>query len=181
MGIDAQLACQLIGARGLVEGKQNALMLGRQKFHIKGKYRRHVRRTLRAAGLHPDIPGYEQPDGFAETFLRKIGYPTPLSLDASPYESCDLTHDMNEPLPADLRERFDIIIDGGTLEHVFNTPQALDNVFHMLREGGSSSRSTGSPAGRGTGSTSSAPSWSGATGRMRAAASCMTAPPCPMT
>lgn len=136
MGIDAQLAAQLVKARGLVAGKETALMLGRQKFHIKGKYRRYVRRTLMAEGLDPDIPDYEQPDGFAETFLRMIGYPAALSLDASPYEDCDLTHDMNEPVPGALRDRFDVIIDGGTLEHVFNTPQALDNVFHMLRPGG---------------------------------------------
>ena len=136
MGIDAQLASQLVAARGLVEGKENCVMLGRQKFHIKGKFRRYVRQRLRQAGLTPDIPEYEQEDGFSETFLRKIGFPEPMSLDASPYENCDLTHDMNEPLPDDLRGRFDVIIDGGTLEHVYNTPQALDNVFHMLRPGG---------------------------------------------
>ncbi len=136
MGIDAQLAGQLIAARDLVAGKQSCVMLGRQKFHIKGKFRRHVRRALRRAGLSADISEYEQEDGFAETFLRKIGYPDPVSLDASAYEGCELTHDLNEPLPDTLRDRFDVIIDGGTLEHVYNTPQALDNVFHMLRPGG---------------------------------------------
>lgn len=136
MGIDAQLAGQLIVARHLAVGKESCVMLGRQKFHIKGKFRRHLRQQLRKAGLGPDIPDYEQPDGFAETFLKRVGYPAPLSLDASAYENCDLTHDMNEPLPDDLRDRFDVIIDGGTLEHVYNTPQALDNVFHMLRPGG---------------------------------------------
>lgn len=136
LGIDAQFASQLIAARGLVEGKRDCVMLGRQKFDIKGKFRRHVRQQLRRAGLDPDIPGYQQEDGFAETFLRKIGYPEPKSLDASAYENCDLTHDLNEPVPDHLRACFDVIIDGGTLEHVFNAPQALDNVFHMLRPGG---------------------------------------------
>lgn len=136
MGIDAQLATQLIAARGLVEGKKTGLMLGRQKFHIKGKYRRFVRQNLRRAGFDPAIPEYEQEDGFSETFLDKIGYPKMKSLDASAYENCDLTHDLNEPLPKSLRSKFDVIIDGGTLEHVYNTPQALDNVFHMLKRGG---------------------------------------------
>lgn len=136
MGIDAQLASQLIAARGLVAGRQGCVMLGRQKFHIKGKFRRFVRQRLRQAGLDPEIAAYEQEDGFAETFLRQLGYPEPRSLDASAYENCDLTHDLNEPLPDELRARFDVIIDGGTLEHVFNAPRALDNVFHMLRPGG---------------------------------------------
>jgi len=136
MGIDAQLASQLVAARGLVADKENCVMLGRQRFHIKGKHRRYVRRTLMAAGLNPDIPEYEQADGFAESFLTKIGYPEPRSLDASDYEKCDMVHDLNEPVPEDMRDRFDVIIDGGTLEHVYNTPQALDNVFHMLRAGG---------------------------------------------
>ena len=136
MGIDAQLASQLIAARELVAGKRTAVMLGRQGFRIKGKYRRYVRQALRRAGLNPSIADYQQQDGFSETFLTKIGYPEVLSLDASPYENADLTHDLNEPLTDDLRDRFDVIIDGGTIEHVFNTPQALDNVFHMLRKGG---------------------------------------------
>jgi len=136
MGIDAQLACQLIAARDLVAGKENMLMLGRQGLGIQGKYRPQVRRALRRAGLDLRIPDCAQEDGYAETFLRRIGFPEPLSLDATAYEDCDLTHDLNEPVPEALRDRFDVILDGGTLEHVYNTPQALDNVFHMLREGG---------------------------------------------
>ena len=58
------------------------------------------------------------------------------SMDFSDYESCDHTHDLNDPVPKELKGRFDVIVDGGTIEHVFNTSQALDNVFHMLKDDG---------------------------------------------
>ena len=89
-----------------------------------------------AEGLDPDIPNYEQEDGYSEKFFEMIGYPKMRSLDASDYEQCDVVHDLNDPLPAKLRSKYDVIIDGGSLEHVFNAPQALDNVFHMLKPGG---------------------------------------------
>ena len=136
MGIDAAFGIKLIETQPLVAGKLSSVMLGRQGLRVGPKGRRFFRRALRAAGLEVDYSLYRQDDGFAETFLEKIGYPPTKSLDYSDYEACDFTHDLNEPIPAKLRRKFDVIIDGGTIEHVFNTPQALDNVFHMLKDDG---------------------------------------------
>jgi SAM-dependent methyltransferase len=38
--------------------------------------------------------------------------------------------------PDTLAEKFDLVFNGGTLEHVFHLPNALANVSRMLREGG---------------------------------------------
>lgn len=58
------------------------------------------------------------------------------AMDASPYEEADVVHDLNTPVGPDQFERFDTIIDGGTLEHVYNVPVALDSLMRMLRVGG---------------------------------------------
>ena len=136
MGVDTRFAMELITDQHLVAGKKNAVMLGRQGFVVKPRHFTYLRRRMKAHGLMADPNEFAGPDGFAEPFFDRIGYPPIQSMDFSSYEGCDIVQDLNEP-PADaLRESFDVIIDGGTIEHVFNTPQALDTVFHMLRPGG---------------------------------------------
>jgi hypothetical protein len=43
---------------------------------------------------------------------------------------------MNLPIPDHLRNKFSVVYDGGTLEHVFNVPQALKNCMEMTQVGG---------------------------------------------
>src|SRR5690348_10401159 len=40
------------------------------------------------------------------------------SMDISDYEQAAIVHDLNYPVPQNLHEKFDLVIDGGTLEHV---------------------------------------------------------------
>ena len=45
--------------------------------------------------------------------------------------------DMNRSdVPANLVGRFDVIYDGGTIEHAFHLPNLMNNIFTMLRPGG---------------------------------------------
>jgi hypothetical protein len=44
--------------------------------------------------------------------------------------------DLNEPLPADLRDRFDFVIDTGTCEHCFNVGMAFRNACEAVGPGG---------------------------------------------
>lgn len=136
MGIDCAFALQLLGVMQLVKGKTSAVMLGRQSLSVRQGHRKYLRRELAARNMSPNYKDYLQKDGFAETFLENLGFPEMQSMDCSEYEYCDITHDLNDPVPENLRNKFDVVIDGGTIEHVFNTPQALDNVFHMLAPGG---------------------------------------------
>ncbi|MDU8945829.1 class I SAM-dependent methyltransferase [Ovoidimarina sediminis] len=136
MGIDAAIALQLIANRDLFKKRKSGLMLGRQSLRVPPKHRGRIRRAMRTAELSCDLEDLFQKDGYAETFTSAIGLPPLQALDASDYEGSNLVHDLNYPIGDDLRGRFDFILDGGTLEHVFNAPQALDNVFSMLSEGG---------------------------------------------
>jgi len=53
------------------------------------------------------------------------------------YEGADIVHDMNEEIPINQEQKYDVIIDGGTLEHIFNFPVAITNCMKMLKTGGS--------------------------------------------
>ncbi len=57
-------------------------------------------------------------------------------LDHSDYEGAQTIVDLNEPIAPALESSYDFIIDGGTLDNVFNPPQALMNLSRMLKPGG---------------------------------------------
>jgi hypothetical protein len=76
--------------------------------------------------------------GYADAFLHEaVGVERLHALDASDYEGATVLHDLNRPLPKELEQRFDAVIDGGTLEHIFDVPAALRAYMGMLRVGGS--------------------------------------------
>jgi len=61
------------------------------------------------------------------------------SYDFSDYEGATFTHDFNKPLPSNLtgpEYLYDTIIDSGSIEHIFNVPQALKNISNMCKIGG---------------------------------------------
>lgn len=74
-------------------------------------------------------------DGYCEEFLRQVGARDITSIDASGYERASIVHDMNLPIGSELRRRFSVLIDGGTLEHIFNFPVAIRNCMEMLDNG----------------------------------------------
>ena len=74
---------------------------------------------------------------YGNGLLRAAGARDVTVIDASAYEGADVIHDMNQPVGEDLHERFDQVIDGGSLEHIFRPDQALANEMRMVRVGGS--------------------------------------------
>ena len=72
-----------------------------------------------------------------ETLFKSIGFSQVSVLDYSSFEGAEFEFDLNDAaLPTHLENRFDAIIDHGTMEHVFHIPNALNNIFRMLRVGG---------------------------------------------
>jgi SAM-dependent methyltransferase len=58
-------------------------------------------------------------------------------MDIDEYEGADHLFDLNQPeCPSGLHSKFDLIVDGGSLEHCFNLPNALNSIGTMLRENG---------------------------------------------
>jgi SAM-dependent methyltransferase len=73
---------------------------------------------------------------YADKFFRFLGAKEITSVDRSNFEDATLLHDLNERFPENLRGQFDLVMDGGTLEHIFNYPVALRNCLELLRVGG---------------------------------------------
>lgn len=111
-------------------------MLGRQGFQVETQFRRRYEAALQKAGRPGNRFDYLQDDGYSETLFAKLGFGKIESLDMSDFEGATILHDLNAPVPKALEQQFDLIFDGGTIEHVFNVPTALANVFRMLRPGG---------------------------------------------
>jgi SAM-dependent methyltransferase len=57
-------------------------------------------------------------------------------MDVSAYEKATIIQDLNQPWPDSLRERFSLVIDAGTLEHVFNFPVAIRSIMEAIAPGG---------------------------------------------
>ncbi len=71
-----------------------------------------------------------------KTFFAALGLDEVVTADISDYEGVDRLLDLNEPLPEELRGRFDLVFDGGTIQHVFHLPNLLASVHQALRPGG---------------------------------------------
>ena len=72
-----------------------------------------------------------------ETMFRMLGFrPDQIhTLDVDDYEHAELIFDLNKPVGSAFGE-FDLILDLGTLEHVFDVRQALWNLGDLCRAGG---------------------------------------------
>ncbi|WP_406870545.1 class I SAM-dependent methyltransferase [Thioclava sp. 'Guangxiensis'] len=115
------------------------LMLGRQRWIGS---RRGASAELFAEMMTAHLPQLSEADLqdsssiYCETFFRQLGFTSVDSMDISDFEGASIIHDLSQPLPDTLRERFDVIYDGGTCEHIFDLPAAYRNLDAMLRPGG---------------------------------------------
>lgn len=70
-------------------------------------------------------------------FFRMIGFTDLVSIDASAFESADVVFDLNRTdIAAAVPGQFDLVLDCGTIEHVFHVPNVLRNIYDLTRPGG---------------------------------------------
>jgi SAM-dependent methyltransferase len=90
--------------------------------------------NLRAIHNRPDVQIVPTLSSFLPALIKK---PVDLTVfDFTQYEGSEVCHDLNFRTPEEYDGRFDLIVDYGTCEHIFNIAQALINVLTMLRTGG---------------------------------------------
>jgi len=134
MGLDINDIQFLLAARRRGAELGDVLMIGRQGLNV---YPARMRQVLTEAGLSPKLFAPEAPDtGYAEPVFKSLGARSVVSLDVSAFEGAEHVHDLNQPVGENLKQKFDLVYDGGTLEHVFNFPVALRNCMEMVRENG---------------------------------------------
>ncbi len=71
-----------------------------------------------------------------QTLFSALGFETVDSLDFVADEHPSIVHDLNADVPASFHGRWDVVYDGGTLEHVFDVATALRNIHAMVKPGG---------------------------------------------
>jgi SAM-dependent methyltransferase len=84
------------------------------------------------------VPG--SPASFAQTYaddllIEQFGATTVASIDASEYEEATYVRDLNVPLEESFPE-FDSVVDGGSMEHIFDIRASFENIMRCCRVGG---------------------------------------------
>ncbi|WP_321958465.1 class I SAM-dependent methyltransferase [Burkholderia cenocepacia] len=124
------------------------LLLGRQMVFAR---RTDVAWAIRAQGEEPyaqppesdgpNIVGLD-PDRFS-TYTNDVCVLRMLlgdvdvdAVDIDGYQGADVIHDLTQPLPDGLKSKYGLVIDAGTLEHIINPVQVMENLVSALRPGG---------------------------------------------
>lgn len=69
-------------------------------------------------------------------FFELLGFAEYEDIDLDPDEGVSIVHDLNTPVPQRLNQRFDLVFENGTIEHVFDLRTAMDNIARMVKIGG---------------------------------------------
>jgi hypothetical protein len=133
MGLDINSVRFLIEARRTGTEFGEVLTFGRQDLNV---FPARMVQLLEAAGFAATAFKGQDRALHAEPCFVSLGARKVHSMDVSGFEGASVIHDLNQPIGAELKERFDVVYDGGTLEHVFNFPIALKNCMEMVKVGG---------------------------------------------
>ena len=125
------------------------LCLGQQAVHLK------LNEVYKIAKQHKELLLSDLPKNFdtknkipswkgtksenntnVQTIFKLLGASKISIADISKYENPDFLINLNDPVESNLANKFDVIFDCGTLEHVFDTPTALWNLVTMLKTDG---------------------------------------------
>src|SRR5512133_1281518 len=134
MGFDLNEVKLLIKAKQLEVNFDKVITIGRQGLYLTQK---EMKNLLSKAGL----PGNNNKEtiaatNYAESLLKSLGAEVTDSMDASDYEGATVIHDLNLPISNALRSKYTLVIDGGSLEHVFNFPVAIKNCMSLIKKDG---------------------------------------------
>jgi hypothetical protein len=140
MGLDFNAIKMLLWAKNLGVSFERTLTLGRQGLDCSGRRLSRAIRDFGLPGTREDIDRCLRRAPMqalrADEFLRFLGAKEVVSVDNSDFEGATLLHDLNQPFPESERGRFNLVIDGGTLEHIFDFPAALRHCLELLPLGG---------------------------------------------
>jgi hypothetical protein len=140
MAIYFNFARMLLSARASGVSFGKTLMIANLKLYLSQKDLTKLANEFSKYLSSDDIDALSQ-FKFGESsksfFERVLGATSVTILDNSDYEGAALIHDLNKQFPIDVHQQFDSVIDGGTLEHVFNFPVAISNLMNSVKLGGS--------------------------------------------
>lgn len=107
-------------------GFGRTITIGRQQLTFPA---REVFGYLGVSAVSPDLPFVD------DLIARAFGASEVASIDASSFEGATYVRDLNKPLEVGFPQ-FDTVIDGGSLEHIFDVRASLANVAAICATGG---------------------------------------------
>lgn len=112
-------------------------MLGRQYLHTDETGIKKILYEAELKHTEKDITTIvKMGRGYSENLLQFLGARNIHSFDYSDYEEPTFVHDFNEPISLEFDEKYDLVVDGGSLEHIFNYPIAIQSCLRMVKVGG---------------------------------------------
>lgn len=86
--------------------------------------------------LNPELLKGQYRQRFADDIIKAFGVKRLEHMDVFRGEGATIIHDLNLPVDKALKNQFDVVLDNGTIEHVFNVPLALENCAALCAIGG---------------------------------------------
>jgi hypothetical protein len=135
MGMSWHTLKLLCEARSRGLNMRDTVTIGRQRTSVPTS---EILQMLHRYGIKPPVSLSELPDSlvYADPVFSWLGAQRVEFIDYSDYEGATLVCDMNSPIPEAWHEQFDVVLDGGSIEHVFNVPQVFANYMNLVRVGG---------------------------------------------
>lgn len=137
MGLDINGTRFLLAAKNAGVDFSQFAMIGRQKMHLLANDFKILLDSFGYGLSATEVNTLLTEDNrFSEPFIKTLGGVDIVSFDASQYEGATFIHDMNNPISSEYKNSYTVLLDGGSLEHIFNFPVAIKNCMEMIKVGG---------------------------------------------
>ena len=138
MGLNTVQTLKIMECVNNFEGIKSMCMVGKQTMRIDADV---IQGYLQFRGMYFDSSKFEYFKKVKEIdsydFFSAIGVEEVHAVDITPLEGADIVWDLNYPLTDKTNfSRFDFVLNGGTLEHIFDTKTANDNIALITKPGG---------------------------------------------
>jgi hypothetical protein len=133
MGLDTAAVNFLCYAKNNGVNFAKTLTIGRQSFQPELNFLKNVFKSI---GTSFSAEKFILDNCYGEKFFRELGAQSVDSIDYSDYQGATIQHDLNIPIDNALKNKYTVVYDGGTLEHIFNIPEAFRNCMKMVTVGG---------------------------------------------
>lgn len=92
-------------------------------------------RKSKAHSVFEGIFGVKNPMHMHDLF-KMLGFKNAHSLDAFDADKPTILHDMNKPIPDQYKNKYDVVFDVGSMEHVFDVKHFVQNCVDMVKDDG---------------------------------------------
>lgn len=138
MGVDSDMLIFLADCKSSGASFTNMLSIGRQQRIFPLNI---AKKVLQYIDCFDDDLFKKMSDSksisYADELFQMLGANKLDCLDYSNFEGANVIHDLNQPLPDTLKGQYDLVFDGGTIEHIFHCQEALRSYMNLCKVGGS--------------------------------------------